>query len=88
MRKALSSYQGVQASSRHRKHGVNDVLVSRAPTDITGQRLAGLRFVAWQFAPFSQRLHGHQNSRRAVPALQSVLLVKRKLKRAECIVPS
>src|SRR5450432_3755938 len=53
---------------------VDDILVAGAAAQIARQRLAYLVF-AWRSVFIEKRCHRHQNTRRAVAALQAVMVV-------------
>ncbi len=62
--------------------GVDDVLVAGAAADVAGQRLANV-VLGRRRMLFQIRRHRHQDARRAIAALQTVMLVHRLLNRIE-----
>ena len=65
-----------------RHHGIDDILIAGAAAEIAGQRLAHLVF-GWRGVFAQEGRHGHQDARRAVAALQAVMLVHRLLERMQ-----
>ena len=62
------------------QHGIDDVLVAGAAAQIARQRLAHLVLARRRMFVEKGR-HGHQDARRAVAALQAVVIVHRLLQR-------
>lgn len=52
-----------------------NISIPRASTDVSAEILADLSRV-WMYGPFDHAVHSHQPSRRAVSALQSMMLLE------------
>lgn len=75
----------IRRSRKRLTDGVNDLLVTGAPTEVSRDAVTNL-FVAEVDPRIDDRLQCHQKTGRAEPALQSMTFIERALQRVELTV--